>query len=170
MKWLVYSLIALYSFGYFKKMSEVELKHFSQTEFGAWWPLMNRDLLLKLDAFREAWQNPVIISPAFGSLGRTLGPGDSSQHNVTRWGEVRAADIMPLIEEPDGTRRGMNRGELWLAYTTALRVGFHGIGVYPGWQPYTGLHVDMREDRSGTSPALWSRINGEYVGVDQAWV
>lgn len=170
MKWVFFSVIGLYAFGYFKKTVDVKLKYFDQSEFGAWWPLINKELLIKLDDFRGQWGHPVMISPAFGAIGRTLSPTDNSQHNVARWGEVRAVDIMPIIQTPDGRRRGMEKNELMQAYQLALRTGFHGVGVYPEWRPYVGLHVDVREDRDSNNPAKWARVNGIYTGVAEAWV
>ena len=38
-----------------KTATRPELKHFKPSEFGLWYPLMNAELLTKLDAFREAW-------------------------------------------------------------------------------------------------------------------
>ena len=39
----------------------LELKYFSRSEFGIWWPLMSQDLLQKLDLFREKWGAPVVV-------------------------------------------------------------------------------------------------------------
>ncbi|MDQ6970922.1 MAG: hypothetical protein Q9M16_10475 [Mariprofundus sp.] len=149
-----------------------DIVYFTESEFGAWWPFMSDALLTRLDAFRKAWGNTVIISPAAGSLGRYMDKGAGSQHNVTRWGEVRAADIMPLIDTPNGAR-SLSRSELRQAYDVALSVGFTGIGAYPDWRPHPGLHVDVRTDRTQGSPATWSGIrtaNGqEYFGVERAF-
>ena len=144
---------------------ELNLKHFTPSEFGAWWLLMSKKQLLTLDKFREALGKPIIISPAKGSLGRYLGSGESSQHNVSKWGEVRASDIMfPWMTTKE---------ELRHAVEVAKRVGFTGIGAYPHWKPYMGLHVDVREDRQPGNPALWSAIvvagNQKYVGLDVAF-
>jgi len=129
---------------------------FEPDEFGDWWPMMSPDLLRKLDEFRERLGVPVMISPAAGSLGRNLGMFDLSQHNVDLWGEVRAVDIMPV---------GV---DLETAYDAARAVGFTGVGLYPDWSPYPGLHLDVRPG----PVALWSgwRVNGEqqYRGIGEA--
>jgi len=147
------------------KQNDLKLEYFSASEFGAWWLLMSVKQLKTLDAFRKALGKPVIISPANGSLGRYLGSGESSQHNVSKWGEVRACDIMfPWMK---------TKAELKHAVEVAKQVGFTGIGAYPHWKPYMGLHVDTREDRQAGNPALWSAVlvagKQKYVGLGVAF-
>lgn len=124
------------------------LKYFSAGEFGLWWPLMNADLLVKLDAFREAWGAPVSLSAAEGGIGRE--DDSNSQHNAAKWGEVRAVDISP---------QGMNTAEeRRRAVNIALTVGFTGIGIYREWHK-PGLHLDVREPETPGHVATWA---GEY--------
>lgn len=146
-----------------------DLRHFKASEFGVWWPLMSTDLLVKLDAFREAWGDEVAISPATGALGRNIRdeePKAASQHNVLRWGEVRAADIMPKDMLTSADRRR--------AVQVARQVGFTGIGVYPGWEPSPGLHLDVRRDRTAANPSTWSGIKVAgitgYFGIERGLV
>jgi len=124
-----------------------------------WWPLMSAELLTRLDTFRARLGAPVEISPAEGAVGRRLGRADSSQHNIDRWGEVRAIDVMPV---------GV---PLERAYQVAREVGFTGIGLYPDWSPRPGLHLDVREDRTASAPALWAGINDggtqRYVAISR---
>lgn len=149
-------------FGFFY-MRKPQLKYFKSTEFGIWWPLMSNDLLLKLDHFREVWGAPVMVSSAVGSIGRHGDDGNDSQHNVTKWGEVRAIDVFPMVG-----RGYMNSAEdLNRAHTLARHVGFTGIGLYTDTQPGYMLHVDVRKDRSTENPALWSRIDGEYLPIER---
>lgn len=159
---------ALYSAWYAAKAATVSLRHFQPSEFGLWWPFMSTDLLERLDAFRAAWGHPVQISPAPGALGRVAGAGEAgnaSQHNVIRWGEVRAVDAFPTVIE-DGRRRGATKGEMQLAVEIARTVGFRGIGVYPDTKPYPMMHLDVRPaDRVAT----WSRIDGQYLALSEAW-
>ncbi|MDX8400894.1 MAG: hypothetical protein R8K20_11715 [Gallionellaceae bacterium] len=159
-----------------KQTDRIGLRYFSALEFGSWWPLMSIVLLQKLDALREAWGDSIIISPAMGSLGRPYPPGHSnwsSRHNITKYGEVQAADIMPQVTEADGTKRSLNKQELKAFYNMAVAVGFTGVGAYPDWVPYAGLHVDVRDDRSAGDPATWSGIKTaagqEYFGVERAF-
>jgi len=151
------------------------MKHFSASEFGAWFPMMNDSLLVKLDALREAWGDPIMISPALGAIGRTYPPGHSnylSRHNITKYGEVQAIDIMPLIKTIDGNR-GCDSFELRMAFNMAKDVGFTGIGVYPDWLPHAGLHVDVRDDHKAGFPATWSGIKTaqgqKYYGVERGF-
>ncbi|MFQ3229721.1 hypothetical protein [Reinekea sp.] len=146
----------LYALGYGLKMRNVDLKYFKPIEFGTWWPLMSIDLLLKLDQFRHEIGRPVMISPAMGALGR-VGAG-TSRHNVTKWGEVQAADIM----FPGATVEDLKE-----YFEVAKRI-FGGVGVYPDWKPSAGFHVDVRPNS-----ASWSGVmvgyNQEYFSVERAW-
>lgn len=135
------------------------MRYFTPTEFRDSWPVMSQKLLALLDEFRERWGAPVIISPAPGALARYLGPESTSQHNVDKWGECRAADIMPV---------GMDSAtERHRAFEIAKDVGFTGIGVSPIWRPRAGLHLDVRQGRERGDPAKWgyAREDGRQVIV-----
>lgn len=138
----------------------MKLKHFAIDEFRAWWPIMDPVQLRLLDVFRERWGSPVIISPVHGSLGRRSGKGDDSQHNVDRWGVVRATDVFP--DEMDDLNAARAAIEL------AKEIGFTGVGYYPDTAPAPMLHLDCRVDRVIGDPALWGRLRGEYVSLDTA--
>lgn len=146
-------------------MAELKLIYFKPAEFGEWWPLMNHDLLVKLDAFRGAWGYPVMVSPAEGGLGRRDGPEGASMHNVERWGEVRAVDV--FLKVPIRTdcfafiRRADDRRR---AHELARQVGFKGIGLYTDTSPGNMLHVDNRD---GDHIATWSRIDGKYQSIQK---
>ena len=71
-----------------------ELRHFAPQEFRGWYPRMDRRLLHLLDDFRDQLGEPVMISPAHGSIGRHLGLDSLSWHNIDMRGSVRAIDIM----------------------------------------------------------------------------
>ena len=148
---------ALYAGAYALRSATLKLRNFKPEEFGPWWPLLDGDLLRKLDQFRDDLGSRVMVSPAKGAMGRFSDEG--SQHFPRPL--VRAIDVMI----PDAT--------LWDAYKAARRTGFHGIGLYPDWKPYHGAHLDMRPDRSGIAPALWAGIktaNGqEYVEIGRAF-
>lgn len=130
------------------------MQHFESHEFREWWEFMDVDLLIKLDLFRERWNNIVDISPAHGSLGRN--DGDSkSYHNVDKYGQVRAVDIFP---------RGLTRQNAALAVEIAESCGFGGIGVYTDTKPSMMLHLDNRSGRG-----RWARIKKEYVAIELAY-
>jgi len=153
--------ILFYSGGYVKQSIDTQnLDNINAADFGAWFPLMSDQLLSALDEFFyevERVGGIAYVSPASGSLGRYLGDDKHSQHNIDFHGEIRAADIM--IE-------GITLDD---AYSIARQLRlFSGIGVYPQWTPAPGLHLDVRETRSPESPALWARIDGQYVSISQA--
>lgn len=149
-----------------------DLRFFSPGEFHRggtdWLPLMSPRLLVLIDTFRLCYGAPCAISPHPRALGRRdgSGPDDSfSQHNIDRWSEVRAVDLIP---------RGMStRTKAEEAHRLAAYLGFTGIGIYPDWQPAPGIHLDVRVDEAPRSPALWGGIvdqDGQqvYVGLEQA--
>ena len=73
-----------------------------------------------------------------------------SQHNVDRWGEVRAVDIMPEgIHTREDARRFRQLAE---------DCGFTGIGFYPHWAPRPGFHVDVRVNVNEHYVASWGRL------------
>lgn len=140
------------------------LRHFRPEEFGKWWRDMDPRLLESLDEFRDRLRAPVMISPADGALGRNLGVRAASRHNIDRWGTVQAADVM-LPRGPDVRDPQQGRAVVDLA----VECGFGGIGIYPGWHPYPGLHLDIRPLKANGAPYTWARIDGLYVVMDKAW-
>ncbi|WP_162558537.1 hypothetical protein [Saliniradius amylolyticus] len=146
-----------------KILSKPKLKHFAPSEFGAWYPLMNSELLQKLDALREELGSPIHVSPVNGALGRHGGSGDHSQHNVDMWGEVRAIDVFPTLNGEYITTAQQRQ----TVYDAARKVGFTGIGLYTDTQPGNMLHVDVRTDKTESQPALWSRVGGDYMGIGE---
>lgn len=124
-----------------------------------WLPRMDPQLVHGLELFfaavaKEGGQ--AMISAHEEALGRTNG-NNTSQHYFQPGGRVRAADVM------------VSGIPLQRAYTLARNLGvFSGIGLYPEWKPYPGLHLDTRTTRAAIDPATWSRINGSYVGIEAA--
>lgn len=151
--------LGLVSLAVVKTMTRPTLKYFKASEFGLWYPLMSKDLLIKLDAFREAWGAPVVISHAHGGIGRE--DSSESQHNVLRWGEVRAIDVFPMV---NGGYMS-SASDRSRARAIAQQVGFTGIGLYIDTQPGNMLHVDVRNDRDESKPAEWSRVAGQYFSI-----
>lgn len=138
-----------------KGMVKPKLKYFTASEFGLWYPLMSSSLLEKLDEFRELWGAPVVISSHKDAIGRHANSAET-QHNVDKWGEVRAIDVFPQGMNDVNSRRR--------AYSVAQKVGFTGIGLYTDTAPSNMLHVDVRE---GGHVATWSRVGGVYLGIGQ---
>lgn len=135
------------------------LTYFAREEFGDSAPYMHQSTLLALDALREYWGAPVIVSPVKGGLARWLGPESMSGHNVDRWGACMAADIFP---------RGLDTTDSMLrAITCAVSAGATGIGLYTDTRPGFMLHLDTRPDRTPAHPRLWSRVDGEYGPISK---
>lgn len=154
--------------------NRLQLRYFSAAEFGPYWPLMSVELLQKLDQFRHELGYPVQISPAFGAIGRPVigepdaaaeSGADKSYHNYLIHGEVMAVDVMPVPKHGAATRAERER---WLE--VAQRVGFRGFGVYPGWKPRAGIHLDVRPVsalKPGQSMATWSGIRNPETGKQE---
>ena len=132
------------------------LTYFAPEEFGDWWPFMSVELLEKLDEFRRRWGSPVVISSAVGALGRHY--GGESQHNVDKWGEVRAIDVFPMKSDGGYLETEADRRR---AFELAESVGFSGIGLYTDTMPGNMMHLDVRGGRLAT----WSRVAGKYLKI-----
>lgn len=152
MRWLIISIVAAYGVKGFLKP---KLQYFTPGEFGVFYPMINSELLLKLDRFRHHWGRPVSVSPVAGAIVRH-GGSSNSQHNIDKWGETRAIDVFPA---------GMTTlAERQRAYQIARDVGFTGIGIYTDTKPSNLLHIDVRP---GERVATWARVSGQYVGINE---
>ena len=139
-----------------------ELRYFAPQEFRGWYPRMDRRLLHLLDDFRDQLGEPVIVSPAHGSIGRHLGLDSLSWHNIDMRGSVRAIDIMI----PGITQMGYPTARDLIGL--AQRTGFGGVGIYPDWHPLPGMHLDVRPQLHGTA-TTWARRGGTYMSVEEAF-
>jgi hypothetical protein len=147
--YLMYALSGLSALLLYKIVSKPEMQNFKVSEFGVWYPLMDKDLLSKLDtvdtlAKQQGIVSGIMISPAAGSLGRHNGTGQESYHNVDFWGSVKAADVMPFVYASDGSMESLSGSQQHAFYNLAVQVGFGGIGVAPDWKPLAGFHLDVR--------------------------
>lgn len=142
----------------------IEAYFFEPKEFRGWYNRLNPRLLFVSDLFRAHWGKAVLVSPSPGALGR-YGGDSMSSHNVDRWGWLNATDFMPqgMVTRKDAER----------AIECAKMAGATGIGIYPFWSPYAGIHLDVRPDREPLDPATWGRVernvgNNGYVSVATA--
>lgn len=138
------------------------MRYFKPGEFGGWYDKMSPELLKKLDEFRHQWGFPVMVSPHQDAVGREH-PTSASQHNIIKWGEVRAVDIFPKNSLGGFINSAAERKR---AYDIARRVGFTGVGLYTDTSPGNMLHVDVRQ----ASFARWSRVAGEYGAIEKVFV
>lgn len=145
----------------------MKLRYFMEEEFRGWFEQINPVLLKLLDIYRMHLHKRIIISPVEGAIGRS--DDSNSQHNIRRWGKVNAIDIMPINEN----RTSLSMPQLKQAFILAKNLGFTGIGVYPDWKPYAGLHLDVREDRVIGDPATWAGINNDgkqvYITINEVF-
>lgn len=152
-KWKIAGIGIIAYTGY-KLVIVLSLKEFAVKEFRGEWIFLATGLLKKLDGFRHALGRPVMVSPAPGSMLR-WGEEGESQHKYGR-----AIDIM-LPQGPD----------LATAYERAKTIGFTGIGLYPDWKPYPGMHLDIRPGRKPGDPAKWAGIKQDgqqiYVSIER---
>jgi len=151
-------------------MNHPRLNYFKPDEFREWWPYMSPRLLVMLDVLRHQWGKKIEISGAGGALGRNA-KGSLTQHNVDKWGEVRAADIFPA---------GVATVDEAQAFWDLIKaVGFTGRGVYPDALPSVMFHVDVRVDRRPGQPSDWGALrrminrpaeddDWRYVSVEEA--
>ena len=158
-------LVALGAIAIMAIASKPALANFSAGEFGIWYPLVDNDLLTKLDRLRDEWGSSISVSPVQGGVGRA--DDTESQHNVINTGGlVKAIDIFPSVNgEPllDGA-------DVIRFVELAKSVGFTGIGVYQDTifknTKWVMVHLDTRDsDRVAT----WSRIDGQYFAIEEGY-
>lgn len=141
------------------------LQNFTRNEFGEDYGLMSHRLLTLLDLWRYRIGCPVNISSAMGALARHSGQNNQSEHNVDYWGHCLAADVFA--------------SDVWTRYETdravelAVECGFTGIGVYADTNNNQGVrqvmfHLGVRPTRNMGDPAVWGRVDHEYVSLVEA--
>jgi len=142
------------------------LQNFGPSEFknkhGDWWPRMSRRLLVMLDVARFQHGAAITISPSPYALGRSLPATAESEHNVTYWGEVCAADVFV-----DGVYTEEETREF---VSLAQSIGFTGIGVYTDTTNHKGeeqvmFHLGVRDSERMGSPATWGRVDHDYTSL-----
>ena len=137
-------------------------QHFTQEEFREWAEDMSPRLVTMLDVFRFRIGRPIAISASEYALGRNLGRGQMSEHNVDEWGEVLAVDCF--------IRGVYKRAQAEAVAHEAEGIGFTGIGVYSDTRNNQGqeqvmFHLGVRPNEDMGSPATWGRISGKYTSL-----
>ena len=135
-------------------------QHFSQEEFREWSDDMSPRLVTMLDVLRFKLGSPIEISESEYALGRNLGRGKMSEHNVDEWGEVLAVDCF--------ISGVYSRQQAEAVAHEAEQIGFTGIGVYSDTHNNRGeeqvmFHLGVRPNEDMGSPATWGRISGKYT-------
>ena len=135
-------------------------QHFSQEEFREWSEDMSPRLVTMLDVLRFKLGSPIEISASEYALGRELGRGKMSEHNVDHWGEVLAADCF--------ISGIYNRAQSEAVVYEATSIGFTGIGVYSDTHNNKGeeqvmFHLGVRPNELMGSPATWGRVDHDFT-------
>ena len=138
----------------------VYAQHFSQEEFRDWAEDMSPRLVTMLDVLRFRLGSPIEVSGSEYALGRNLGRGKMSEHNVDEWGEVLAVDCF--------IGGVYNRAQAEAVVYEATAIGFTGIGVYSDTRNNQGeeqvmFHLGVRPTELMGSPATWGRVSGKYT-------
>ena len=137
-------------------------QHFSAEEFREWSDDMSPRLVTMLDVLRFKLGSPIEISASEYALGRELGRGKMSEHNIDHWGEVLAVDCF--------IGGVYNRAQAEAVVYEAEGIGFTGIGVYSDTDNNQGqeqvmFHLGVRPNELMGSPATWGRISGKYTSL-----
>ena len=137
-------------------------QHFTQEEFREWSEDMSPRLVTMLDVLRFRLGRPIAISASEYALGRNLGVGKMSEHNIDEWGEVLAVDCF--------VSGVYNRAQAEAVVYEAEGIGFTGIGVYSDTHNNRGeeqvmFHLGVRDSERMGSPATWGRISGKYTSL-----
>jgi hypothetical protein len=137
-------------------------QYFSQEEFREWSDDMSPRLVTMLDVLRFRLGRPIAISASEYALGRNLGRGKMSEHNIDEWGEVLAVDCF--------VSGVYNRAQAEAVVYEAEGIGFTGIGVYSDTQNNYGeeqvmFHLGVRPNEDMGAPATWGRVNGKYTSL-----
>ena len=94
-------------------------QHFSQEEFRDWAENMSPRLVTMMDVLRFRLGSAIEISGSKYALGRELGRGKMSEHNIDHWGEVLAVDCF--------IGGVYNRAQAEAVVYEATSIGFTGI-------------------------------------------
>jgi len=138
----------------------VYAQHFTQEEFREWAEDMSPRLVTMLDVLRFRLGSAIEISGSTYALGRELGRGDLSEHNIDHWGEVLAVDCF--------VRGVYNRAQAEAVVYEAEGIGFTGIGVYSDTHNNYGVeqvmfHFGVRPTELMAAPATWGRVDHDYT-------
>ena len=135
-------------------------QHFEAEEFREWSDDMSARLVTMLDVLRFRLGSAIAVSASEYALGRELGRGKMSEHNIDHWGEVLAVDCF--------VSGVYNRAQAEAVVYEAEGIGFTGIGVYSDTHNNQGddqvmFHLGVRPNEDMGAPATWGRVKGAYT-------
>jgi len=137
-------------------------QHFDAEEFREWSDDMSARLVTMLDVLRFRVGSAIAVSASEYALGRELGVGKMSEHNIDEWGEVLAVDCF--------IGGVYNRAQVEAVVYEATSIGFTGIGVYSDTTNNQGeeqvmFHLGVRPTEMMGSPATWGRVDHDYTSL-----
>ena len=140
----------------------VYAQHFSAEEFREWSDDMSPRLVTMLDVLRFRLGSAIAVSASEYALGRNIGRGKMSEHNIDHWGEVLAVDCF--------IGGVYNRAQVEAVVYEATGIGFTGIGVYSDTHNNEGeeqvmFHLGVRPTEMMGSPATWGRVDHDYTSL-----
>lgn len=144
-------------------------EYFDPPEFtnegGDWWAVMSQRTIAFVDLLRYRLGKAIFISNNAFSLGRRLGPGSMSSHNIDQWDECLAIDCF--------VKGVYTQEEAEEVVRLAIQCGFTGIGVYADTTNNLGekqvmFHLDTRPNERMGVPATWGRVHGAYSSMIEA--
>ena len=137
-------------------------QHFDAEEFREWSDDMSARLITMIQHQRFRLGSAIAVSASEYALGRELGRGKMSEHNVDEWGEVLAVDCF--------IGGVYNRAQAEAVVYEAEGIGFTGIGVYSDTHNNQGddqvmFHLGVRSNELMGSPATWGRVDHDYTSL-----
>ena len=109
------------------------------------------------DQLRERLGTKLLVSPVAGAITRDYEPG--SRHQAVG----RLSDALDCF---------VPGSSLTEVYEAALRISLiGGVGLYPDWLPYHGIHIDTRPRSDADRCATWMAVGHHpqiYGAVDWA--
>lgn len=131
------------------RVNWAKVRHFLPEEFRGELSAIDGRLIYAVDELRARLGAALIVSPARGSMTRFGDAARTSMHYANPAAGIygQAVDLM----SPEATLR-----EVYEAAAAVREIG--GIGIYPNWRPWPGVHVDIRARGTGGRLATWMGI------------
>ena len=140
-----------------------KIDHFEPSEFQGKLHLLDHRVPYVIDKLRKRIGGRLVPSPVGGAIAREGKKHKSSQHyaNPQQGIYSTAIDLMsPDIDLFTVFREAQEMSEIG------------GIGLYPDWNPFPGVHIDLRLRKPGGAPAIWmaKKVIDDKGGSKQVYV